>query len=85
MAKYLQKILKRHVELREEQIEKGENSFDDELLSQLYKVDVAMGPQGKNLVNKAYRSTKGSSSEVASTQDDSSIIESSSDVGSLSS
>lgn len=79
VAKYLQKILKRHLELREE------GYVDGELLSQLYKVDVAMGPQGKNLVNKAYRSTKGSSSEVSSTQEDSSIIESSSDAGSLSS
>lgn len=85
VAKYLQKILKRHVELRGRQGEKGESSVDDELLSQLYKVDVAMGPQGKNLVNKAYRSTKGSSSEVAATQADSSMMDSSSDAGSLSS
>jgi len=85
VAKYLQKILKSHVELRGAQREKGASFIDDELLSQLYKVDVAMGPQGKNLVNKAYRSTKGSSSEIASTQADSSIMESSSDTGSLSS
>ena len=59
-----------HLKLGEE----GHN--DSELLNSIYKVDVAMGPQGKNLVNKAYRFTKGNSIEDISTQDGSSEHES---------
>ena len=33
------------------------------LLNDNYRVDMAMGPQGKNLINKAYRSTKSNAEE----------------------
>lgn len=36
-----------------------EHQHDKRLLNTKYSVECAMGPQGRNLVNKAYRSTKG--------------------------
>ena len=50
VAEYLKNLLQKHVELSKENDSK-------KLLSSVYKVDMAMGPRGKNLVNKAYRST----------------------------
>lgn len=52
VAEYLKKLLQKHKELRKIY------PTDTTLLRQEYEVDMAMGPRGKNLVNKAFRSTK---------------------------
>lgn len=45
-----------------------EHENDKRLLNTKYSVECAMGPQGRNLVNKAYRSTKGNDT-LADTDD----------------
>ena len=52
VAQYLKNILELQVEKR-----KDDPSREDYLDSR-YRVSMAMGPRGKNLVNKAFRSTK---------------------------
>jgi len=70
VAEYLKKTLKKQIELYVEHSKKTQTKMAEEdfhnpkldsgdiLLSSKYKIDMAMGPQGRNLVNKAYRSTK---------------------------
>lgn len=53
IAQYLKAILQEQVKLRKESQPNNAN-----LLDARYAVDMAMGPRGKNLVNKAYKSTK---------------------------
>ena len=57
VADYLNKILTKQLEIQKNLKETTEKT-DPNLLSLKYRVDMAMGPQGKNLINKAYRSTK---------------------------
>lgn len=55
IAFYLKKILEEQSNLRKE----NRHHFDDKkLLHAKYHVEMAMGPRGKNLVNRAYKSTK---------------------------
>jgi hypothetical protein len=55
VAEYLKRLLLKHVELSR----KGRKvDHPDELLDHFYKIDMAMGPQGKNMVNKALKFTK---------------------------
>lgn len=57
VAEYLKKILQKQIEIQEN-LMNTTGQTDSNLLSLSYRVDMAMGPQGKNLINKAYRSTK---------------------------
>lgn len=52
VAQYLKNILEEQVELR------SKNPNQQDYLDSRYRVSMAMGPRGKNLVNKAFRSTK---------------------------
>lgn len=64
VAHYLKSILEKQTQLRS----KFKHLTD--LLDPLYNVSMAMGPRGKNLVNKAFKSTK-QNEVVASNAEDS--------------
>ena len=60
IAFYLKRILEQQSTMRREQPEFFNNG---DLLDPRYHVEMAMGPKGKNLVNRAYKSTKPSGME----------------------
>jgi hypothetical protein len=60
VAQYLKNILQKQTEIRG-----TSEPNNNKLLSHHYKVDMAMGPRGKNLLNKAYKSTKTSLNSTA--------------------
>lgn len=78
VAEYLNKILNTNIELRRRYAaHQLKNKVDEqELLDERYVVSVAMSPKGKNLVNRAYRSTRSVQSSVdeETTKDDSELL-----------
>ena len=77
VAEYLKKILQQQLNLNSSG-EYKDHYLSSSLLSTVYKVDMAMGPQGRNQINKAVRSTKTQSnmdSTAADSLDDMSSID----------
>lgn len=80
IAFYLKKILVEQASLRKEN---PEFMSDSRLLHKGYVVEMAMGPKGKNMINKAYKSTKptGASSQLkTNVSQDSGIMDDRSEV-----
>lgn len=78
VAEYLNKILNTNIELRK-RFNSGQlkDKVDEqELLDERYVVSMAMSPKGRNLVNRAYRSTRSVQSNVEedTTKDDSELL-----------
>lgn len=63
VAQYLRNILEKQIEHRS----RPEHRDNTNLLDPAYRVAMAMGPRGKNLVNKAFRSTKQAEEQIDST------------------
>ena len=70
VAEYLKKILQHQLNLHTSG-DYRDNMERSNLLSPIYRVDMAMGPQGRNQINKAVRSTKTQSNMTDSTAADS--------------
>lgn len=80
VAQYLNKILNTSIELRKLLMagQMGKVLDPTEQLDERYVVSVAMSPKGKNLVNKAYRSTRSvqqDKDQQDSTKDDSEMAD----------